>query len=147
MSYKRPFPLGQGTLSTGQAIADFSSRTSSCAIRGSTVVGKLCVSALSEITLSMVFFGSCWGDRLLLERTALHWALDKGNVVFVSRNDAIRVFLDVFDELKETLFFGFPSIKLPLKILWRQCSEFTNEKPKLPSQLGRHKKDTARALR
>ena len=47
--------------------------------------------------------GSCWSELLYTG------SLDKGNVVFVGRNDAIRVFLGCFfDELKETLFFGFP---------------------------------------
>jgi hypothetical protein len=113
-------------------------------LKGSTVVGKLWVSAFSEMTLSMFLNDEVVTRALVLrEQTAPPRDLGKGYIVLVGRNDFVRVLLRGFlNHLEEAEGISLPSMtNLPPKILWRQCSELiwakpnTSESVKLAAQL------------
>ena len=97
-------------------------------LKGSTVVGKLCVSAFSESTVSIFFVSKKSG--LLSDFGANCYITGpwmKATLSLYAETKSFGLSFEVcLISWKSVISFSSPSItNCPLKILWRQCSEFT----------------------
>ena len=97
-------------------------------LKGSTVVGKLCVSALRDSTVSISrstkYEGTSGfsGENCLIDGPSMKATL---SLYAETRRRGLRALVR-FMSLKSEVSFSTPSIiNVPLKILCLQCSEFT----------------------
>ena len=119
-------------------------------LKGSTVVGKLCVSAFRDITLlifsleKLLGVVASFGTNCSISGPSI-----KATLSLYADTILFGFFFDVFLINSKRLFsFGFPLItNLPLKILCRQCSELTCENPKTSESVRNLPRVLERSLR